>query len=1151
MSSTNLDPKAHRDALCITLSRGVCVRGADKDFFPVLANDSTVLEDFVGNFVSGQYRGNASLGTYHAALLHPDAVDSSDFRLLMTTIGSFQVHGCESRLWQADALADGDGVSSVHPEKLECPCAGGWCPRSDCRAKAVIYRRIVPRQKYKEHKKKHVQSKSKRAKRQTTPACPLWERCTEITEAWRKHQAFELEDEVLGAMEAGGYLVPISDCESMYTVVVMLGDHVGSIGQMLNVSANAPTAPCVYESFHETFARIADSQLVQSEVILASAVSAANVTGSMALGRLRDLMEEMVACAGDLRYADMDGLAASLEEFLGIREARTDAMYHVSRSSERTKGWMRSLRSQRDMGDVADLKRQLEDLAARGYSVQFQAADVEDMSIGDVEELLRARPYVKQVAPRREGETMTDDQSFAKAKRTALQNAVKDARKRTAELRRADPGAKECRVQVVHSPLHFFWMSEDQKQLLRRYPCVLFLDATHGTQTLGYELVSLLVLLPDQRGVPVAHAYLQEASGEQYAAFLQFVDKALGVGGHGGDPFVPDVVVTDLDRKEARAVRAVWGGRVELHQCVFHSVQAIRRKMKGKENSGADLCVLLGRSETKESYRARVKSALSVLTLGRDKGVLAGLGQSQKTTLERVFKDVENAGEVDTEWAGVLDRVITSAVSIRREVVKHIIASHDTASFWCRGFWTKYRKISTNNHIESWHSRTKKRGLGSGRMRIGKAIAMIATQDEDELSDAKARERKDLCRSAKMLFGGKHEPPKELTDAIYAFASDIGSPVGTVFQQRGAIYGETRAVRTRWLHPVVILCLLMCVPSFHTGLLVDAIAASKAGYEWVSRAGGDFVVHRKGKGRNKKYVVDLRDGHAMCSCFEHSKLGYMCKHVIVVLEGLVRAENNNHFPSATGRVSRSDADKWSVPDHTIQLYTTTLQFLREQIPDGYFSGINVYQLRNASQSTPPRPFHPHPTPTSPTKSNRGARRTHSGAISETELEPTGAETTSCASSPISDLPDGVLWDEVAKLTQNGSEIRRITLAVGGGKEVFREDLETTCRHLRALNAELQAAKFGGRKRIVSPEGTWRTRRRTTAPANRRGKAGPGSAIKHRPRKRSHDDDRALDPASDESGRRGTAPRKMTTAERQRKSRKSRSTSTRRRMFETQ
>ena len=701
MSSTNLDPKAHRDTLSITLSRGVCVRGADKDFFPVLANDSTVLDAFVGNFVTGQYRGNASLGTYHAALLHPDAVDPSDFELLMTAIGSFQVQGCESRLWRAEARADGE---SVHPEKLECSCAGGWCPRSDCRAKAAIYRRIVPRQKYKDHKKKHVQSKSKRARRQTTPACPLWERCTEITEAWRKHQAFELEDEVFEAMEAGGYLVPISDCESMYTVVVMLGDHVGSMGQMLNASANAPTAPCVYESFHETFARIADSQLVESEVILASAVSAANVTGSMALGRLRDLMEEMVACAGDLGYADMDGLAASVEELLGIREARTDAMYHVSRSSERTKGWMRSLRSQRDMGDVADLERQLEDLAARGYAVQFQAADVEDMSIGDVEELLRARPYVKQVVPRREGETMTDDQSFAKAKRTALQNAVKDAKKRTAALRRTDPGAKECRVQVVHSPLHFFWMSQDQEQLLRRYPCVLFLDATHGTQTLGYELVTLLVLLPDQRGVPVAHAYLQEASGEQYAAFLEFVDRVLGAG---GDSFVPDVVVTDLDRKEARAVRTVWGERVELHQCVFHSVQAIRRKMKGKENSGADLCVLLGRSETKESYRARVKSVLSVLTLGRDKGVLAGLGQSQKTSLERVFKDVENAGEADTEWTGVLARVITSAVSIRREVVKHVIASHDTASFWCRGFWTKYRKISTNNHIESWHSRTK------------------------------------------------------------------------------------------------------------------------------------------------------------------------------------------------------------------------------------------------------------------------------------------------------------------------------------------------------------------------------------------------------------------------------------------------------------
>ena len=172
MSDTNLDYAAHREALAITISKGVCVAGAGAEFSPVtkILLKTLLFCDFLGGFVGGQYRGNASLGAYHAALLHPDALDHCDFDLLTTAIGSFKADGVGQRLWHADGSDDG---SCVHPAKIECMCAGGWCSRSECRAKAVIYRRIVPRKRYTQHKKMHEEKKGRKKGGRVAPGCAL------------------------------------------------------------------------------------------------------------------------------------------------------------------------------------------------------------------------------------------------------------------------------------------------------------------------------------------------------------------------------------------------------------------------------------------------------------------------------------------------------------------------------------------------------------------------------------------------------------------------------------------------------------------------------------------------------------------------------------------------------------------------------------------------------------------------------------------------------------------------------------------------------------------------------------------------------------------------------------------------------------------
>ncbi|KER22051.1 hypothetical protein T265_14950, partial [Opisthorchis viverrini] len=133
---------------------------------------------------------------------------------------------------------------------------------------------------------------------------------------------------------------------------------------------------------------------------------------------------------------------------------------------------------------------------------------------------------------------------------------------------------RECgRVLLVESEggrySHLCFSRTQQIALFRRFPDVVNVDATHGTNRLGYKLYTFLVTDGMGIGRPVMYAFVES---EHFAPlrklFSLFKDMM-------GGQYAVKTFVMDKMTSQMRAAKAVFGCDVML--CYFHARQAIRK----------------------------------------------------------------------------------------------------------------------------------------------------------------------------------------------------------------------------------------------------------------------------------------------------------------------------------------------------------------------------------------------------------------------------------------------------------------------------------------------------------------------------------------------------------------------------------------------
>lgn len=114
-----------------------------------------------------------------------------------------------------------------------------------------------------------------------------------------------------------------------------------------------------------------------------------------------------------------------------------------------------------------------------------------------------------------------------------------------------------------------------EKVYFIRYPSVVLIDGTHGTNQCGYTLISGLVLDPRYEGIPVFQAIVKSETSDSIFTVLKVFRSRLG------ERKTAEVqsIITDMSLAFQKPIAQLFPQAKHL-KCTFHIDNAWRRKLK-------------------------------------------------------------------------------------------------------------------------------------------------------------------------------------------------------------------------------------------------------------------------------------------------------------------------------------------------------------------------------------------------------------------------------------------------------------------------------------------------------------------------------------------------------------------------------------------
>ena len=592
-------------------------------------------------------------------------------------------------------------------------------------------------------------------------------------------------------------------------------------------------------------------------------------------------------------------------------------VYGVSGEEAKGLGWMSTQRQQQE-GPVAALYRS----GREKLKQNFDAAE-------DILSVAKAR---------KEELSAVSGHGTMLSRRQTAQRKEAEAR----ALARSKAEGRNVQIQSSHA----FVMLEEGMELVNDLGLgdVVIVDGTHRTNSLGWELWTVMVLNEAGKGVPVMHAWLEQSGAADYLEALQFYLART--------QRKPSVVVMDMDFSQLlAALIALPHCRVRF--CGFHFVQAVVRKFRKKDHPMVDALRALQHAPTREVFQERLKTITSALMSESEKEDWAAEPKTRAGQEARVAHLVHldaMTGDADAELVreGVggggafgetaqdleLDRRATrsgeqeepgeeawqdeeraaadfrdpraasarlkealagiKAVSLdqRKIMFQYLIHILGTRRHWSKAWWVIQLYITTSNWIESYHRVLKHDyGVGSGTVVVPLSVLSVLHSDLDLFERRRRACVEELEFLANLIL--KHpaipQPVKDVLVHVAGKDSYVGQLGSGLRAIRGTGNMDTEFSERVLCHPLVLTAIMNNASKDHVVALIGSISrhqslSSPLSVECVSRS-ESLNVFRV----SEFYTVTLGpDADArLCSCPAFAQRGIVCKHIVAAFEAEV------------------------------------------------------------------------------------------------------------------------------------------------------------------------------------------------------------------------------------------------------------------------
>ena len=237
--------------------------------------------------------------------------------------------------------------------------------------------------------------------------------------------------------------------------------------------------------------------------------------------------------------------------------------------------------------------------------------------------------------------------------RTALaEKREKRAAEKKAKVRLDAEGVPVGMKPVLVQPFQMFWASQTQIEMLKLYGNrgVINMDGTHNSNEQRYELMTLMVIDGEGRGIPAAHGLLQTSNELRMTEFLRWCVAQCGT-------LDPEAITIDVSPTEEAAIVEVFDDET-VRQCKFHILQNAQKHVR-KGSAAYKIVDALVSTTDKEQLQARFEAVSNLMVdmgLPRTKMMREnGLGG------KHVGKDQE--GGMEGGGMGVIDISVAAAGS--------------------------------------------------------------------------------------------------------------------------------------------------------------------------------------------------------------------------------------------------------------------------------------------------------------------------------------------------------------------------------------------------------------------------------------------------------------------------------------------------------
>lgn len=484
--------------------------------------------------------------------------------------------------------------------------------------------------------------------------------------------------------------------------------------------------------------------------------------------------------------------------------------------------------------------------------------------------------------------------------------------------RRGRPPRDRDTFVVRTASVCLYWMSREQARLLHLYghEGIILVDGTHNTNSHRYQLVTILIINHEGRGVPVAHALLETVSKSTLCSFFEWVCERLK------DlklPFVPEVVAIDLSPTETAAVKAFFPLSA-LRWCYFHFSAAALKYFNSETSIGFKIAIALHHTSTPQQFVDMMADIALVIGNAFPSRLLTAFEENNPDAMRRAraragsassgslvdndeaFSDDDDnsvGGEdcdydVDLDdWVDVLAALTNGDVSSRKRVATFFFGKDGkvaSASHWARAWWTAWRHYSSTNHLESYHRLIKVDELiGALVVRVPKVIRNLVRSDGDIIARKHYGSLFAAAAYSKHLL--LHRMDDAASEAALGLVSErVGaSAVLLRVKARKAPLFRRAARKLTFVEEVVHGAFIVAVSSERALKLMAKTMATVTSQSDLHPVlvGGDlssivtFTV-------NDHFVRLGREAHgSLCDCLSFANLGYICKHVLAAVYSLL------------------------------------------------------------------------------------------------------------------------------------------------------------------------------------------------------------------------------------------------------------------------